>query len=156
MKLEVLIQEVDELKSKINSIIAAIAGSGLMSKTLGIRGGRFDEIEDDIMTTALKDERYSTRVLVEEYNTLKSKINKLLDTEVAESESYYQYKHLKTGNMYDVINTNIIHCTNGREDEILVLYTRTDGSCNGHIFAREINEFNSKFEQLTGKVVKED
>ena len=55
-------------------------------------------------------------------------------------------KHLKTGNLYTVIHSEVITATNGREDEVEVIYTRTDGSHEGRLFAREISQFKEKFE----------
>ena len=55
-------------------------------------------------------------------------------------------KHMKTGNLYTVVHAEVITATNGREDEIEVIYTRTDGGCNGKLFAREISQFKEKFE----------
>lgn len=55
-------------------------------------------------------------------------------------------KHTKTGNMYTIIHTEVITATNGNEDQITVIYKRTDGACNGKLFSREINEFKEKFE----------
>lgn len=51
------------------------------------------------------------------------------------------YTHNKTGNIYAVIQTDMIECTNGREEKKYVAY------CNmsGQIFCREQEEFYQKF-----------
>lgn len=48
--------------------------------------------------------------------------------------------HKKTGNEYDVINDNVIDCTNAHGDMRMVLYTR-----EGMLFVREKKEFEEKF-----------
>ena len=54
-----------------------------------------------------------------------------------------EFKHNKTGNIYDVISSQVIECTNGREDIGYVVYT------NGNkIFCREAAEFYQKFTRL--------
>lgn len=55
-------------------------------------------------------------------------------------------KHTKTGNLYTVVHAEVTTCTNGREDEVEVIYTRTDGAFEGELFAREISQFKEKFE----------
>lgn len=49
--------------------------------------------------------------------------------------------HKKTGNIYHVLNDNVIECTNGREDIRYVVYYR-----EGKTFCREYNEFIKKFD----------
>lgn len=66
------------------------------------------------------------------------------------------YKHSKSGELYTVLEPSITHATNGRESEVLVIYTRADGANGGRKFAREINEFKSKFEAYSSEVVKEE
>lgn len=55
-----------------------------------------------------------------------------------------QVKHNKTGNIYFVLQENVIECTNGREDKKYVVYK--NGS--GMIFCREQEEFYQKFTKL--------
>lgn len=52
-------------------------------------------------------------------------------------------KHNKTGNIYFVISSQVIECTNGREDINYVVYTNCD-----KIFCREATEFYQKFTVL--------
>ena len=54
-----------------------------------------------------------------------------------------KFKHNKTGNIYDVISSQVIECTNGREDINYVVYTNGD-----KIFCREATEFYQKFTVL--------
>ena len=56
------------------------------------------------------------------------------------------YKHLKTGNIYEVIRDDVVNCTNANDDQIMVLY-KTERYPD-KIFVREINEFNEKFKPL--------
>lgn len=55
-------------------------------------------------------------------------------------------KHTKTGNLYVIVHADVLTCTNSMEGEVVVIYTRADGSCNGRLFSREIKEFKEKFE----------
>ncbi|MBQ3641015.1 DUF1653 domain-containing protein [bacterium] len=57
-----------------------------------------------------------------------------------------KYKHLKTGNIYEVIRDDVVNCTNANDDQIMVLY-KTERYPD-KIFVREINEFNEKFKPL--------
>lgn len=53
------------------------------------------------------------------------------------------YKHIKTGNVYYVLQEDIIECTNGREEKKYVLYYK-----DGKFFCRESKEFHQKFEKV--------
>lgn len=48
--------------------------------------------------------------------------------------------HVKTGKLYTILNSDVIECTNGREELRYVVYT--DGSM---VFCRERKEFWRKF-----------
>lgn len=52
-----------------------------------------------------------------------------------------QVRHKKTGNIYWVVATDIIECTNGRENKLYVLYENDMGK----LFCREKKEFWEKF-----------
>jgi len=54
------------------------------------------------------------------------------------------FKHNKTGNMYIMLNDQLIECTNGREEKKYCLYANTEGK----IFVREHDEFYNKFTKL--------
>lgn len=56
-----------------------------------------------------------------------------------------KFKHNKTGNIYVVISSQVIECTNSREDYdySYVVYTNGD-----KIFCREADEFYQKFTRL--------
>lgn len=49
--------------------------------------------------------------------------------------------HKKTGNIYQIISTDVIDCTNERDGTKDVLYTR-----EGLYFVREYKEFMEKFD----------
>ena len=51
--------------------------------------------------------------------------------------------HKKTGNMYILLNDELIECTNGREDKKYCLYVNLEGM----VFIREHDEFYQKFEK---------
>lgn len=51
--------------------------------------------------------------------------------------------HKKTGNMYILLNDDLIECTNGREDKKYCLYVNLEGM----VFIREHDEFYQKFEK---------
>lgn len=51
--------------------------------------------------------------------------------------------HKKTGNMYILLNDDLIECTNGREDKKYCLYANLEGM----VFVREHDEFYQKFEK---------
>lgn len=57
-----------------------------------------------------------------------------------------KFKHLKTGNPYEVIREDVINCTNANDHQIMVLYKRSD--CPELIFVREKEEFYQKFEEV--------
>lgn len=50
--------------------------------------------------------------------------------------------HKKTGNIYFLLNDNLIECTNGREEKKYCLYANEKGV----VFVRERGEFYQKFE----------
>lgn len=52
--------------------------------------------------------------------------------------------HKKTGNIYQVLDTEAIDCTNVRDGAAVVIYYR-----DGMFFVREREEFNEKFEMKT-------
>jgi hypothetical protein len=54
-----------------------------------------------------------------------------------------QAKHLKSGNIYDILATDCIDCTNGQENKEMVIYSRED-----ILFVREKKEFFEKFEVI--------
>lgn len=53
-----------------------------------------------------------------------------------------RYIHKKTGNIYFLLNDNLIECTNGREEKKYCLYANLEGT----LFVRECGEFYQKFE----------
>lgn len=57
-----------------------------------------------------------------------------------------KFKHLKTGNMYEMIREDVINCTNANDHQIMVLYKR-DGYPD-LIFVREKQEFYQKFQEI--------
>ena len=54
-----------------------------------------------------------------------------------------RYIHKKTGNIYFLLNDNLIECTNGREEKKYCLYVNLEGM----VFIRERDEFYQKFEK---------
>lgn len=54
------------------------------------------------------------------------------------------FTHNKTGNIYILLNDDLIECTNGREEKKYCLYANQAGK----IFVRERDEFYSKFTKL--------
>ena len=52
-----------------------------------------------------------------------------------------RYIHKKTGNIYFLLNDNLIECTNGREEKKYCLYANLEGV----LFVRERDEFYQKF-----------
>jgi hypothetical protein len=56
------------------------------------------------------------------------------------------FKHLKTGNIYEMVRDDVINCTNANDEQIMVLYKRTDKP--NLIFVREKNEFYQKFKEI--------
>ena len=57
-----------------------------------------------------------------------------------------KYKHLKTGNIYEVIRDDVINCTNANDEQIMVLY-KSEKSPD-LLFVREKTEFLQKFELI--------
>lgn len=57
-----------------------------------------------------------------------------------------RFKHLKTGNIYEMLRDDVINCTNANDEQIMVLYKRV--SIPDKIFVREKNEFYEKFEKV--------
>lgn len=53
-----------------------------------------------------------------------------------------KYTHIKTGNIYNIFDMNIINATNKDNNKIMVLYTD-----NKQIFVREKQEFLKKFKE---------
>lgn len=51
--------------------------------------------------------------------------------------------HKKTGNMYLLLNDDLIECTNGREEKKYCMYVNQEGM----VFVRERDEFYQKFEK---------
>jgi hypothetical protein len=70
--------------------------------------------------------------------------SELLLNKLVQPKPISKVKHLKTGNMYYLLNNQVIECTNGREDIEYVLYMNTDGK----LFCRERSEFSQKFEPV--------
>lgn len=56
------------------------------------------------------------------------------------------FKHLKTGNIYEMLRDDVINCTNANDDQIMVMYKRED--LPDLIFVREKSEFYQKFEEI--------
>lgn len=61
------------------------------------------------------------------------------------------YTHNKTGNLYEIIERNVINATNGFEDQKMVMYVRDGSGFIGKIFVREENEFFEKFKAVHNK-----
>ena len=57
-----------------------------------------------------------------------------------------KFKHLKTGNTYEMIRDDLKNCTNANDGQTMVLYKR-DGFPD-LIFVREKEEFYQKFEEI--------
>lgn len=57
-----------------------------------------------------------------------------------------KFKHLKTGNIYEMIRDDVINCTNANDEQIMVLYK--NDNCPDKIFVREKSEFYNKFSLL--------
>lgn len=53
------------------------------------------------------------------------------------------YKHNRTGDIYKILNSNVINCTNAQEDEIMVIYSHYHD--DSLLFARERQEFYERF-----------
>lgn len=54
-----------------------------------------------------------------------------------------RFTHKKTGNIYMLLNDELIECTNGREEKKYCLYVNQEGM----VFVRERDEFYQKFEK---------
>lgn len=54
-----------------------------------------------------------------------------------------RFTHKKTGNIYILLNDELIECTNGREEKTYCLYVNLEGM----VFVRERDEFYQKFEK---------
>lgn len=54
-----------------------------------------------------------------------------------------KFKHIKSGNIYELIRDDIINCTNVNDGQIMVLYCREN--IPEKIFVREKKEFYKKF-----------
>ena len=52
-------------------------------------------------------------------------------------------RHNKTGEIYTVLYTDVIECTNGREELRYVIYAKAD-----KLFCREQKEFWEKFTEI--------
>jgi hypothetical protein len=57
-----------------------------------------------------------------------------------------KFRHLKTGNIYEMVRDDVINCTNANDEQIMVLYKRADKP--DLIFVREKEEFYQKFEKI--------
>jgi hypothetical protein len=59
-----------------------------------------------------------------------------------------QYRHKKSGRIYEVISESIINATNDQDGQNMIMYIgeKKDGSGKG-IFVRESSEFFDKFEE---------
>ncbi len=58
-----------------------------------------------------------------------------------------KFKHLKTGNIYEMIRDDVINCTNANDEQIMVLYK--NDNYPDKIFVRERSEFYKKFEIIS-------
>jgi len=56
-----------------------------------------------------------------------------------------QFKNIKTGRVYYVIDDNVVNATNRDDGKRMVLYAR-----DKQWFVREYEEFNQKFEEWKG------
>lgn len=54
-----------------------------------------------------------------------------------------KYCHIKTGNVYEVLDVNVTNASNNLDGQEMVLYSR-----NGKTFVREKKEFIEKFVKL--------
>ena len=57
-----------------------------------------------------------------------------------------KFRHLKTGDTYEMISDDVINCTNANDHQTMVLYKR-DGYPD-LIFVREKQEFYEKFQKI--------
>ena len=70
--------------------------------------------------------------------------SELILNKLVQPKPISKVKHLKTGNVYYLLNNQVIECTNGREDIEYALYMNTEGK----VFCREKAEFWEKFEPM--------
>ena len=61
-----------------------------------------------------------------------------------------EYRHKKSGRIYDAVTHNVINATNVDDGQRMVLYIgmKKDGSGKKAVFVREYNEFHEKFEKV--------
>ena len=57
-----------------------------------------------------------------------------------------KFRHLKTGNIYEMVRDDVINATNANSEQIMVLY-KSDLH-RGKLFVREKNEFYEKFKMI--------
>ncbi len=57
-----------------------------------------------------------------------------------------KFRHLKTGNIYEMLRNDVINATNANAEQVMVLY-KSD-LYPDKLFVREKNEFYEKFKQL--------
>lgn len=69
---------------------------------------------------------------------------KKLTRNVIQQNPVKKFFHNKTGNIYILLNDDLIECTNGREDKKYCLYVNLEGM----VFVREHDEFYQKFTRL--------
>ncbi len=60
--------------------------------------------------------------------------------------SFKKFKHIKTGNIYEVLRDDVINCTNANDNQIMVMYRNYE--FQDKLFVREKGEFFQKFESL--------
>lgn len=62
------------------------------------------------------------------------------------------YRHLKSGNIYEVERVGIVNATDAQDGQVMVMYWRKGTSSASDIwFVREEREFRSKFVRLQGQ-----
>jgi len=61
------------------------------------------------------------------------------------------YTHIKTGNLYEIVERNIINATNGANDQIMIMYRRKGDTTGWKTFVREEKEFLEKFRAVHNK-----
>jgi hypothetical protein len=57
-----------------------------------------------------------------------------------------KFRHLKTGDIYEMVREDVINCTNVNDHQIMVLYKRPEYP--ELIFVREKTEFYEKFKSI--------
>lgn len=57
-----------------------------------------------------------------------------------------KFRHIKTGNIYELITDDVINCTNANDGQLMVIYKRPDKP--NMTFVREKSEFYTKFEPI--------